>query len=278
MHARLAIVAGVACLLLAGCGAGGHPGAGEPATPAATAPAAGHAPAGGRGAAAGAAVGTAAQADRAVATAVARTLAAGSARTAVRIAVSGPAGTTTMGGEGVSDLRGGRGRMTLRYGTAAAARIEVVYDRGVVYERLPVPSAGDRPWLRLDLSRLLGQPGGNDPAQTVRYLRAASGLADAGRERVRGVPTRRYRATLDLARTADALPAGARAAYLKLLAAQGPTRRPAGLWLDGQGRLRRLRYRGASGRATATFTTEYWDFGVPADVSLPPPDQVRAVG
>jgi hypothetical protein len=287
MRSRLALAAAVAAALLAaGCGsdrgAGQRPAGAQAATASRAAGATGaraaQAPTGG---------GQAAGQDPLVAGALARTVAAGSARTAIVVSVTGSARATTLRGEGTTDFRRRRGELTLHLGDLGQGDILAVFDKDVVYEKLPAAGT-DRPWIKLDLARLLGgglDPiNGNDPGQTLRLLHGLSGVREVGRDTVRGAATRHYRATLDLARVADQLAPGARTTYLRLLRAQGSSRRPAELWIDERGLLRRLRYtssgNGAAGTAkvTSTITTEYYDFGVPVRVRIPPADQVRDVG
>jgi hypothetical protein len=284
MRRRLALAAAVvAALLAAGCGGRGaatdHSGQGGTAATAAT-PATATAGSAGRPAAGGApATGGGSPV---VAAALARMVAAGSARTAILVKARGSARSTTVRGEGASDFRSGRGQLTLHLGDRAQEAVVAVFDRSVVYQRLP-GATGARPWVRLDLAGLLGGAGlglfdGSNPGQTLRFLRGVGDLTQVGTDSVRGARTRHYRATLDLAKAAEELPADLRAGYLKLLRAQGSARRPTELWIDDQGRLRRIRYATESAAATTTVTTEYYDFGVPVQVRIPPADQVRSIG
>ena len=98
---------------------------------------------------------------------------------------------------------------------------------------------------------------------------------------VRGAATREYRGTIDLAKIADQLPADSRAAYRKGLAQLGSTTAPAQIWVDDQGRLRKLKLslqaQVNGQQATTVLTTEYYDFGAPVQVTIPPADQVNEV-
>jgi hypothetical protein len=294
VRARAAVATTAVALLLAACGArsgGGDDSARGGASASSTAaPGATAAPAGaGAGAKAGR-DGRPGGVDPVLAQAVTRTLAAGTARTAVTIEVRGSARSTSLSGQGVTDFEHGRAQATFS-GAGGQGRIETVFARGVVYQRLPGRSAAGKPWVRLDLTRVLGQSGaglaglGNDPNQALRSLRGLSGVRQVGADTVRGALARHYRATLDLEQAAEALPAQARTAYRKLLATQGSTRQPADVWIDGRGRLVRLRSAstaaggpGAGAGVQTTVTTEYWDFGVSTDIRIPAPDQVQPVG
>jgi hypothetical protein len=296
MRARAAVAATAAALLLAACGSGSDSGRGDPDAPppgassaTATGPdGAGTSPGSEQAAGSGGAGGPTAGVDPRLAQALTRTRAAGTARTAVRIDVRGSARSTSLSGQGVSDFKRGRAQATFS-APGGQGRLEAVFDGGVVYQRLPGLSAAGKPWIKLDLTKVLGQSGAgglglsNDPTQALRSLRGLSQVREVGADTVRGAPARHYQATLDLQQAAEALPAQARAAYRRLLAAQGSTRQPADLWIDGRGRLVRLRTStadaapGGAGVAS-TVTTEYWDFGAPADIRIPAPSQVQTVG
>ena len=49
------------------------------------------------------------------------------------------------------------------------------------------------------------------------------------------------------------------------------------VWLDEQGRLRQL-VGSASGQIPVTITYEFYDFGTPVTVTIPPSDQVHPIG
>jgi hypothetical protein len=145
---------------------------------------------------------------------------------------------------------------------------QVIYDGASVYLQL----AGR--WTGFSF----GDPGGprrvNDPLWPLDALFGAGDAAEIGAEHVRGVPVARYRLKIDLARADAALPAG-------VTVPAGPYRWlsqiPAEVWLDADGLARRIAVIGEPEAKEGTPTwsiVELWDFGVPADITPPSPDDV----
>lgn len=162
----------------------------------------------------------------------------------------------------------------------------------------PFAEEQHKPWVKLELPKeLAGQnpfgaglgpmpdDSGGDPTQALSYLRSATSKVERiGSEQVRGTPTTRYAVTFDAAK----------------VAAQGPEElqglieeeglafpKPADVWLDDQGRLRKIHYAVTlklpkEAGATATpmtidTTLELYDFGVVVKVTPPPANQVEVV-
>ena len=135
----------------------------------------------------------------------------------------------------------------------------------------------------------LGTPQSGDPSQTLDYLRGASDdIKRVGTEAVRGSPTTHYSVVLDLEKAAASSPNG-RQTIQSLIKILGFSKLPAEVWVDGEGRLRKLRYTAdlsksrvaASARSapgSLTFTLELFDFGVPVQVAVPLAGQVADLG
>jgi hypothetical protein len=141
---------------------------------------------------------------------------------------------------------------------------------------LHVRFSGDEPWYESPLMR-----GSDVPEAFVPYsspwwlLDALCGARDdaqvVGDEDVRGAPTTRVRLTVDSARAVACSPSGLR------LPGAGADAVPAEVWLDGDGRLRRMgctwparrRLRLAK-RQPLWMTTELWGFGAAVDSPSPP--------
>jgi hypothetical protein len=131
----------------------------------------------------------------------------------------------------------------------------------------------------------LSQAQASDPSQTLDYLRgAADDVTNVGTEDVRGTTTTHYRAVVDLNKAAKLSPAASDAikSTIKLL---GSATQPVDVWVDGEGRVRRMQYTvdlsktkaassvpGAAG--TVTFTLEVFDFGAPVQATVPAADQI----
>jgi hypothetical protein len=160
----------------------------------------------------------------------------------------------------------------------------------------PITDEHHKPWMKLELPKeLAGQsplsPGlgpvpddtGGDPTRALSYLESATSKVErVGSEQVRGTPTTRYAVTFDAAK----------------VVAQGPERfqgfvedaglafpRPADVWIDEQGRLRKIHYAvtlnapegmgSTATQMTIETTQELFDFGVTVKVTPPPANQVE---
>src|SRR6202044_3029570 len=107
-------------------------------------------------------------------------------------------------------------------------------------------------------------------------LFGASDAVEIGPEAVRGVPAKRYRVTVDMARADAALPAG-------VSVPSGPYRSlgalPAEVWLDAAGLARPLSLcpepTDVADKQVWSIV-ELWDFGVAVDIRPPSPDEVLA--
>jgi hypothetical protein len=175
--------------------------------------------------------------------------------------------------------------------------VQMIFRYPVIYMNMPLLASKLPPgktWVKLDLSKA-GQAAGidlsqfsslnqTDPTQFLAYLRASSGDVHAvGGETVDGVATTRYHATLQLSRILDRLPASQQAAAKAALEKIGNGGSiPADVWVDAQGRVRRMKLSiGASVPAGttgapegvhigATVTIDFTSYG-PVPPIVPPP-------
>jgi len=177
-------------------------------------------------------------------------------------------------------------------------QIEVVQDGVVMYMRVPALEGqlpAGRSWVRADL-RQLGQAKGfdleqlqeftgSDPRKMLDYLRAVSGdIETVGVEKLRGVETTHYRATLDLLRYDKLVPPAKRKELKSLLGdvveQSGIRELPVDVWLDGFGLVRKLQMRfsatqpGLTEPAEAAFGFELYDYGKQTVIELPPASDV----
>lgn len=117
-------------------------------------------------------------------------------------------------GSGAYDSRAGRSRATLDVPSPAGTQeIEAVADQRSVYMRSDAISAGlppGRPWLgvqpwlgRSESAALVSNESATSQLEMMRAV--ASDVESVGEEPVRGVPTHRYRGTIELARYAQLL-------------------------------------------------------------------------
>lgn len=115
-----------------------------------------------------------------------------------------------------------------------------------------------------------------DPTSQLHTLAAVAEAEVVGEEDVRGEKTTHYRGTYDVARALRGARGLQRAALRSSLgaAATGVTQAPYDVFLDAEGRLRRLTQTvevpSADQTLTVTTTLELYDFGVPVIV-MPPP-------
>jgi hypothetical protein len=159
---------------------------------------------------------------------------------------------------------------------------------------------GGKEWIGVDLSKSLEEVGlgsfdftqQQDPAQMLRYLRAASAdVAEAGYDEVRGVPTTKYSGRLDLRKAldagfdqlglSDAERKKARTEVESLLDKASSATFPFEVFIDDEGLLRRLTMTMSmeveGERLEMTMQMDYFDFGVDVDVKAPPAAAVQDV-
>jgi hypothetical protein len=170
--------------------------------------------------------------------------------------------------------------------------------RAVIYMNLPVLTKvmpGGKPWIKMDLNALGKQAGidlsqftqiGTDPSRMVDWLRAASGdVTTVGTEMLDGVETTHYRATVDLSKYPDLVPADQREAVRKAIDQITKTAHlssfPVHVWVGKDGLVRQVRAVVAEtiqGQTMNVVTTErFYDFGVPVDIQIPADDQVTDI-
>jgi len=173
-------------------------------------------------------------------------------------------------------------------------KLEVIQDGDTVYVRFPL-IAKDLPagktWIKgdsKDLSRgqmsQFGSLAGTDPRDVFGLLKAVSGSIEAvGTEKIRGVETSHYRATIDLAKVEQLVPEAQRQSLggLDQSAKQaGLTGLPLEIWIDSDQRVRKLsidldaKQPGTDASVKAAVVVELYDYGAPLELELPPADQV----
>ena len=242
---------------------------------------------------------------QAVAAALARTQAAGSARIMtssevgtgehnVPVNASGTVGFANKSADLTETLPGGQGTGETRF------------VNGVLYERLPGDLvsrlSGGKPWISLDVAKLSQQGDGSlqqlmtdsptDPTQMLGFLQGAGSVTKDGQDTVGGVPTTHYTVLIDLDKAGAQQGSVGKHAIQALEAEIGSHTMPAQVWIDNQGRLRKITMHetlsGApasttddhgtdqenSGHVSFSFTATLSDFGVPVTVTAPPADQV----
>lgn len=172
-------------------------------------------------------------------------------------------------------------------GLAGSGNVHVRFIRGIEYlslDALEGGSSSDTPqlagkkWLRLNPSDFGGdtQIGQSNPSAGLDALRGATDVTKVGRATVRGTSTTRYRAQLDLDQAVAKAPEDQRTEVTSTVQALGSGTVSADVWVDGKGRVRRIKLRvgstSAGNRGSATF--EYFDLGSQVSVEEPPAGEV----
>ena len=120
----------------------------------------------------------------------------------------------------------------------------------------------------------------------VDWLRSVSGdVTTVGTEKLDGVDTTHYRATVDLSKYPDLVPADQREAVQKavdqLTKAAHISSFPVHVWVDEGGLVRQVRAvltEAIQGQTVNVVTTErFYDFGTPVDIQLPAESQVTDI-
>ncbi|MFD2419358.1 hypothetical protein [Amycolatopsis pigmentata] len=239
--------------------------------------------------------------DQVVAAAYDRTTAAKTAKTTITTEIGTGGQKVPVNASGVIDFAGPSADLTENMGLGS---MEVRFLNGLVYAQLPPQLAqrmgAGKPWSSLDLNRIAQQQYGasladlqsslpGDPTDTLGYLRGAGDqVTKVGQETVDGVQTTHYNVTLDLDKAAANQSPQREQAVRKLEQQLGTHTVPAQVWIDDQGRLRKMTFtetmanppsrpNGQSGPITIDVTEVLSDFGIPVNVTAPPADQTTDV-
>ena len=226
-----------------------------------------------------------------VAKAADTTTKAGVARMALTVQAQGQ----TLHGQGATDPKTGRAQVTLNLPNGQGA-IETRYIAGAMYLHLPAQARKDMPsgkeWAKIDMTRVMRAQGidvskvqgqsGNNPDQQLQQLRGAGQVKRVGTETVRGAKTTHYKATVDARKAAERLAAGdkaaARTGMAKLLKAGGARSTiPVEVWIDDQGRVRRMRMAQRIQNVDTTETMELYDFGSDQAIVEPSSDKTADI-
>ena len=157
---------------------------------------------------------------------------------------------------------------------------------------LPAPKA----WLKIDLddpslpasAAGIAQFANSDPASALSFLKGLDGDVEVvGTEDVRGETTTHFRATIDTAKAAESADPTMKA-LLKQTLERGVKEVPTDLWIDAEGRLRRVTQvvdltkstgvsTGAAQGGKITTTMEFFDFGTEVEVVAPPDAEIASL-
>ena len=214
--------------------------------------------------------------------------------------LSGQAFTAT--GTGGSSLRTKRGYFDMKAdlpvtgSSPGAGNITTVYAGRIVYLRsgaLQGLLPPGKSWIRMDLDKMeegagwgfaFGQMGDANPAEMLEYLEAVGDIEESGSAEVRGVPTTHYVGTIDLDRLVSEYPESAES--VERMRQMGLESIPIEVWIDESGLPRRMLQTSAmkdqsqagSTLGATTIEMEFFDYGKPVKVTIPPASKVVDAG
>jgi hypothetical protein len=198
-------------------------------------------------------------------------------------------GGSSLNGSGTgvfdNDKRGsGRVAMAVR-NQGQSVSVDTIIVGPVLYIRSPVFSQVGLPpgkkWVKLDLAQLAQQRGidlgslvnsNPNPSGALAYLRGSNGNVEKlGTEKVQGVDTTHYKATIQLARAAKRVSGRARDSINRVITVSGVKQIPVEAWIDDDGYIRKVTYTEHSGKKqSADITMELHDFGPHVAIASPP--------
>ncbi|HKE99721.1 MAG TPA: LppX_LprAFG lipoprotein [Actinomycetes bacterium] len=232
-----------------------------------------------------------------------KTAGAGSSNFQFEIHLNGSAikQEVTLTGDGAFEFKAGKGTVNIQMPAAdngKPVKIPTVINAGVVYQQYPEEVAkqlpGGKPWVKIDVGKLrqgtsasaLAQGQSSNPTASLAYLRGVDDDKDVkkvGTEKLREAATTHYVVTLDL-RTAAARGGVDRDTIEDFAIQLGSQEIPADVWIDEEGRVRRLRYLIDTSKATSNLapagstkvatSLELFDFGTQVKADPPPSSQV----
>ena len=238
-----------------------------------------------------------------VAAAYVKTTDAKTAKTAINSEISTGGQSVPVTASGVIDFSAPSADLTENLPQGAGS-LEVRYLNGFIYEQLPPSLAqqlgAGKPWISIDASKIAQQQYGaslsqlesstpSDPGDQLGYLRGASDhVTTVGKQTIDGAATTHYTLTLDLDKATANQPAQAKQAVQKLEQQLGTHTLPAQVWIDDQGRVRKLTLtetmahppstsNGQSGPITINLTDTMSDFGTPVTDTAPSADQTTDI-
>lgn len=203
------------------------------------------------------------------------------ARTTMEMASGGT--RLTIRSTGVFDYRARVGAVTVTLPDAGRQPVTEVFTPGLLYMKNRGAGVPEDKWVRVDTTGLsdgnLVTGGVTEPFSAAELLRGADGADYAGSLTLDGVEVRHYRGTTDLHAAAERATASMRDQLSAAAKGFSTTAVPFDVYLDAQGRLRKVRHEFAflnsEGRAVRVVsTTSLYGFGIPVRVDLPRPADI----
>ncbi|MEV7675757.1 hypothetical protein [Streptomyces sp. NPDC088752] len=207
---------------------------------------------------------------------------AGTAKASTAMEMASGGTRVTIRGEGGYDFRRRTGHLQVVLprdptGTSGHRPITELLTPGVLYMKNRGAGVPADKWVRVDTTALddgnLVTGGATDPAAAAELLRGAREVAYLGETDLAGERVGHYRGVADIARAARAASPQVRGVLAAAAKGFSDDAVPFDAYLDGEGRLRKVRHRfnfSNQGRTVAvSSTTLLYGFGVPVRVVLP---------
>jgi len=211
------------------------------------------------------------------------------ARTSMEMATGGT--RVTIRGEGVYDFRRQMGQLKVLLpqdpaGASEHRHITELLAPGALFMKNRGAGVPADKWVRVETRSLsdgnLVTGGATDPFAAAEVLRGARSATYVGESEVAGTPVRHYRGTADLGAAAERASTGNKEALAAAAKGFATARVPFDVYLDGQGRIRKVRHRFSfvngqqPGSVAVASTTLLYDFGALVDVRLPDDEDIYA--
>ena len=189
--------------------------------------------------------------------------------------------------EGSFDYESRRGLLTMGLPLQpgqAPVDVEMRLLENTMYMKFPAQMSaafGGKPWVKIDLEAAAKAAGADlgalssaaaaDPTQSLAQLRGVSDdVTEVGEEELRGVKVTHYRLTINVEKAIAETPEAQREALRSSLEKIGAETLPAEVWIDDDGRLRKMTQQiSVDGAGTTEVTIELFDFGTEVDVEAP---------
>ena len=185
------------------------------------------------------------------------------------------------------------GRMTMKGLSVAghsAGTVQALITSDAFYMDMPMLTAQTgKPWAEIkfsdmkaqsgfDFSQVMSQAQQMNPSQYIAQLAASGDVHVVGSETVDGEQTTHYAGTVSMADALSHYSAAVQAQMKSALAKSGYTGALINVWLDSQGLVRRSVMSMQGGKGQFKMSMDVLDYGVPVNVTPPPPDQVFDLG
>ena len=239
-----------------------------------------------------------------VSQAASKTEAEKTAHMSMTMNINGGGQSVDVTGNGAVDIENQAAQLTFDMsgipGANGTASFDMVLKDGVMYMKVPQSLAGQTPggksWIKIDISAFEkqaglgvgGLSGGSmaafDPAQTLAYLKGVSqSVTHVGSDTVDGASTEQFHIVIDMKKALDQVSGSMKCDLSSIESSLGDMTIPADVWIDDQGRLRRMtmdltmNVPGSQQSVGMTMQMDLTDFGTPVNVTAPPADQVYDV-